>query len=154
MRERIGPAEDINLVPVMNLVTILIPFLLMSAQFVTAAVIDTTAPSSSKAPAEEEAKPEAPRLTIAITDLGYVLAGPGAVMPLIPLDPTGRHDTATLGTQLSQARDAFPDQRMVVLAPEPAISFEVLVATMDAAKGKPERPLFDDVVISGGAAEE
>ena len=32
----------LDLVPIMNLVTILIPFLLMSAQFVTLAVIDST----------------------------------------------------------------------------------------------------------------
>jgi biopolymer transport protein ExbD len=37
-------AEELDLVPIMNLVTILIPFLLMAAQFVSYAVIDSTLP--------------------------------------------------------------------------------------------------------------
>jgi biopolymer transport protein ExbD len=38
-------AEELDLVPIMNLVTILIPFLLMASSFVSLAVIDSTLPA-------------------------------------------------------------------------------------------------------------
>ena len=44
-RKRNEEAEELNLVPIMNLVTILIPFLLMAAQFISLAVIDSTLPA-------------------------------------------------------------------------------------------------------------
>ena len=42
MKRRTEPSQELNLVPIMNLVTILIPVLLMAAQFVSLAVIDST----------------------------------------------------------------------------------------------------------------
>ena len=51
--------QELNLTPIMNLVTILIPFLIMAAQFVNLAVIDSTLPAiGPPQPVEEE--PEKP----------------------------------------------------------------------------------------------
>ena len=38
---------ELDLVPIMNLVTILIPFLIMAAEFIQLAVIDSSAPPIS-----------------------------------------------------------------------------------------------------------
>ena len=45
VKRRTQETEELNLVPIMNLVTILIPFLIMAAQFVQLAVIDSTLPA-------------------------------------------------------------------------------------------------------------
>ena len=45
VKRRVMDAPELNLVPIMNLVTILIPFLIMAAQFVQLAVIDSTLPA-------------------------------------------------------------------------------------------------------------
>lgn len=71
MAKRKTNREDpLDLVPIMNLVTILIPFLLMSAQFVHLAVIDSTLPAIGP-PQEVEKDPddEPPlMLSVAITN--------------------------------------------------------------------------------------
>ncbi|MFK7927181.1 MAG: hypothetical protein AB8H79_03260, partial [Myxococcota bacterium] len=45
MNTRTPPVVDLNLIPIMNLVTLLIPFLLMSAQFVSYAIIESSLPA-------------------------------------------------------------------------------------------------------------
>jgi biopolymer transport protein ExbD len=75
-----------NLLPMMNLVSLLIPCLLISMVFVEIAVINVTAPaigSSSDADPEKKDKPDKPplNLTVTVTDKGYTLAGSGGVLP-------------------------------------------------------------------------
>jgi hypothetical protein len=74
--------NELNLVPIMNLVTILIPFLLMASSFVSLAVIDSTLPAIGKPPSEPQEEPdEKPlNLSVIITDAGYTVAGAEAVV--------------------------------------------------------------------------
>jgi biopolymer transport protein ExbD len=76
--------EEINLIPMMNLISLLIPCLLISMVFVEIATINVSAPAiGSDAAAEPpEDKPDKPplNLTITITDKGYTLAGSGGVI--------------------------------------------------------------------------
>ena len=53
-RVRAKEADELNLIPIMNLVTILIPFLLMAASFISLAVIDTTLPAIGDPTPQEE----------------------------------------------------------------------------------------------------
>lgn len=73
---RTAEEAPLDLVPIMNLVTILIPFLLMSAQFVTLAVIDSTLPAIGP-PQEVQEEPDEPplMLSIAVTDQGFTVLG-------------------------------------------------------------------------------
>lgn len=45
VKRRAMAEQELDLIPIMNLVTILIPFLIMAAQFVNLAVIDSTLPA-------------------------------------------------------------------------------------------------------------
>jgi len=77
---------DLDLTPIMNLVTILIPTLLMAAQFVHLAVIDSTLPAIG-APSTEQPDPnETPPLNLQlfITAGGLTLMGTGADEILFP----------------------------------------------------------------------
>ena len=67
--------KELNLVPIMNLVTILIPFLLLSQTSVQLAIIDSTmpaigAPSDANDPPDEEEEPPL-TLSVVITGKGF-----------------------------------------------------------------------------------
>ena len=78
------PDQELNLIPMMNLISLLIPCLLISMVFIEIATINVAAPAiGSDAAAEPpKDKPEKPplNLTITVTDKGYTVAGSGGVL--------------------------------------------------------------------------
>lgn len=175
MGKRAQDAEDLDLVPIMNLVTILIPFLLMASSFVSLAAIDSTLPAiGPPQETDEEPDPDKLNLSIAITDEGWTVLGADAVLgpqsgegeargPTVPCTKPGcptpdTYDSAELTRILGKIKDRWPDEENVILVPEADIPYEVLVVTMDTSRedpstkegGKP-RLLFPFVVIAGGA---
>ena len=165
-RERQGNMQDLDLVPIMNLVTILIPFLLLGAQFLRIAVIDTALPSPPAA-TTAAAPDDGLRLTVAITSEGYTVTGRDELLAggkAIPCDVVGcadgkAYDADGLTRLLSTLKGRWPDEKYVVLVPESEITYEVLVRTMDAARedregsiGRVRAVLFPAVVIAGAGA--
>ncbi len=172
-------AEELNLVPIMNLVTILIPFLLMASSFVTLAAIDSTLPAIGPPSEPSDDEPEETlNLSIAITDQGYTIMGSDAVLkgdqpdgqkgPTLPCKRSGcdtpdSYDTKGLTEMLSEIKDRWDDEENVILVPESQIAYETLILTMDAAREDPsktengengesrKKQLFPNVVIAGGA---
>jgi biopolymer transport protein ExbD len=161
---RIQKAEDLNLVPIMNLVTILIPFLIMAAQFVQLAVIDSTLPAIG-APTPSDEKPDKPplNLSLAITDRGVTVMGADAILhpegapevaegetrpPTIPCDSGGvctsveDYNWIKLTAKLNLIKDEYPDEEdaNVILVPDNHINYEVIVQTMDASRDDPTKP--------------
>jgi biopolymer transport protein ExbD len=165
MRARPKLDADLELMPVMNLVAILIPMLLMGVQVLNLAVIDTTLPAI--APPPDDAEPGL-RLTVAVTDQGLGLkSGAGQLPEAAQLDlPCRSHPCAVDGYDyqgltdaLARIKDDHPDERSLILLPEERVPYEVLVKVMDAARedraqpaadGSP-RSLFPQVVMAGGA---
>ncbi len=168
-RQPANRPEQLSLLPVMNLVSILIPMLLMSAQVVHLAVIDSTLPGIE----EESDEPVEPglKLSLLITDQGITVAGSEALLPnsegegpTLPCsgDPCAgpeSYDYYALTELLGQVKDEHPDEATVILVPESRVPYEVIVGVMDAAREDPEtigpdgtpRPLFPNVVVAGGA---
>ena len=77
-----------NLVPVMNLVMLLIPFLLMASAFFEVAIINVSAPKVASGPSpDDQPKDDKPKLnlTVVISDAGFKICayggclGPGGV---------------------------------------------------------------------------
>ncbi|MEN0062921.1 MAG: biopolymer transporter ExbD [Myxococcota bacterium] len=165
-------AEDLDLVPIMNLVTILIPFLLMASSFVSLAVINSTLPAIGQEQEVEEDTDEPPlSLKVAVTDEGFVVQGNDELLKgdgetkgvVIDCKQTGcpgaeAYDVAELRELLIKVKDVNEDEENVILVPESTIPYEVLVMTMDATREDPEtkgdgglpRQLFPGVVIAGG----
>ena len=157
------PEQELNIIPMMNLVIILIPALLLSSSFVQIAVINVSAPQIGSGVAEEKPEDEAEKeklnLTVAVTDRGFTVAGSGAVLggadgeeggPTVPKKPDGEYDYEGLANKLAEIKDAFPDETKIILNAEPEITYEVVVATMDATRELDGRLLFPDVVLSAG----
>lgn len=157
---------DLNLIPIMNLVLMLIPAILITAAFVTITVVNVSAPQiGGGAPPENPETPEKPplNLTIVLTDQGFTIAGSGGVLgqeqadpdaqkgPTIPKTANGDYDWPALTKKLVEIKDAFPEETRVIINAEPDIVFESLVGTMDAARETTDhRLLFPDVVLSAG----
>lgn len=195
---------DVDLTPMMNLISILIPVLLVSAVFVEMSVLNVSAPAIGSAADASNAdkKDDKPplNLTVTITDQGYTLAASGGVLgneqaaagtdgkgPTIPVIQAkvkcGRYaatwppprsknrsqppcqgdveqtfwvyDHATLTKKLAEIKDAFPDERRIIIAAEPEIDYETITDTMDASREMKDaagehRTLFDEVVLSPG----
>lgn len=172
--KRTAQAEELDLVPIMNLVTILIPFLLMASSFVSLAVIDSTLPAIGEPQPQDEEEKEEDKLTlsVAITDGGYTILGAGGVLgnpdegeeagPTVPCTKPGcptpdSYDIKELTRLLNQIKDRYEKEENVILLPDSHIPYEILVLTMDATREDPDtkvdgksRLLFPYVVIAGG----
>lgn len=170
--KRIGDMANLDLVPIMNLVTILIPFLLMSAQFVELAVIDTTLPAIAPEPVTAEPLDEDKlMLSVLVTGNGFTITGADKVLdpndeangPKVACIEAGcrtaeSYDYRGLTERLTKVKDRWPNEENVILVPDGSIPYEVIVHTMDATRddqqdrdgdNKP-RLLFPNVVLAGG----
>ena len=146
------PKEDPepNLTPVMNLMVVLIPLLLTSAQFIKLGMIEINLPpaasgarvAQAQMPKETEKKLN---LTVTITDEGFYLASSMAVAlgesgkgPTIPKKPNGEYDFQQLNELLykikKQAAGVFRDSDQIIIVAEPDIDYQTVVFTMDAAR--------------------
>ena len=83
-------AGDLNLLPIMNLICLLIPFLLLAAQFVKVGVIMVETPHRSRVPGKPPPK-QPLNLALIITDQGFYLKSKNG-----PECPAGMNQDAKL----------------------------------------------------------
>jgi len=139
-----------NITPMMNLMVVLIPLLLTSAEFVKLGVIELNLPPAAvgpegkilaKLPQEERKKLD---LAVTITDKGFFISSSLAVLsgvkkgePSVPL-VNGKYNFKMLSAELyeikKKAGNKFPDTNKIILMAEPDISYQTVVSTMDAAR--------------------
>ena len=101
VQDKIGPP---NLVPIMNLVTILIPFLLLTVQFVHLAVIDSSLPAIGAPKATQDQIDDKPplMLTVAIAEKGFIVGGNAQILS------SGSEEEAGQITDVAQATEREP----------------------------------------------
>ncbi len=155
-----------DLVPIMNLVTILIPFLLLSVTFVHLATVDSTLPAVGVAPPD----PDALGLRVVITDRGFTVRGnskllgdetevvDGEAVPTIGRAEDGSYRFGELQDLMVKLKAAHPTADSVALFPEDAVDYETVVGTMDAtrdwqAPGAPTREQLFPRVVLGSLTE-
>lgn len=159
-----------NITPMMNLMVVLIPLLLTSAEFVRLSVIELNLPPSAIGP-EGKMLSELPQeerrnldLTVTITDKGFfissslaVLAGEKESEPTIPL-MNEEYDFQKLSMKLykikKKAMGRFPDSEHIIIMAEPEIDYQTVISTMDAARSvkleSENKVLFPEVSLSAG----
>jgi len=154
---------EINLIPLMNMICILIPFMIMAAVFVQLSIIDTSLPTAV-APGEkvEEDPAKKPKLTltVAMSKEGFSIAGYGGVLNIasdqenaakdkeqppfiIPKKIVGKNpdgtdilefDYASLQENLIKVKDKYPDQYSIILLPESHVVYQEIIDAMDTAR--------------------
>lgn len=144
------PTGDLNLMPVMNLFLILVPFLLVTATFVELAVLDISLPemqANSRQAQQQQQAPERKPVVLnllAIRENGIELKSPTFTFGLIPRQADG-YDYNLLKSYLTQVKQKFPDAVDVVIAPEDNIRYQVVIDVMDRCR----EAGFPNVSISG-----
>src|SRR5262245_52031708 len=113
MRDHVEEAEEeateLNLVPYMDIVTNIIIFPLASVvNQVALGNINVSSPTIQQGggASTEEPPPEKPplNLTITVGASGYLVAGSGNVLPVIPKLPNGQYDYKSLTTKLREIK--------------------------------------------------
>jgi biopolymer transport protein ExbD len=178
---------ELNIIPYLDIVVNVIMFMLATATFAASmADINISSPGAStpgvSASNPDEEHKDDLALTVSISDKGFTIAASGAVLfqgysfdkagnlnqtgnvlPTIPKDAKGDFDYATLSKKMLEIKTlpiALNETKVIVNANE-NILYEVLVATLDACRGKlkydPTAPAkevgyegFSDVMLSAG----
>jgi biopolymer transport protein ExbD len=151
---------EIDMVPVMNMFLVLIPFLLISSSFLNLKAINTSIPVRSQSSAEltEEQSEVKLRLMVTLSEDAISVKPMSDELSVAELEKLD-FDLAieesdalftNLTAKLSLLKKKYPNSDTMVLSPEDSVPYSSMVRVMDAARGvNPEEPLFAKVVISG-----
>lgn len=169
--------KELNVLPVMNLMVTLIPFLLLGAAFYKIAVIPATLPSHDPSAEADQKPPSDEIITLNLIielDRIELTASSATVSPeqldtlktTLPLKG-GQLDAAQLTEAVARFKGGYPKSDTVLVLPAPQIPYQLLVAVLDAtreriSKSGAKQPLFPVSVFSerieevpdAGAAEE
>ncbi len=143
-----GHAEEteLNLTAVMNIFLILIPFMLLTAVFVRIAVMELSLPSLDKP--GQTATAEKPKSTVLnilkISETGFELNSPD--LKLDKLEKSNNDfNWQGLTTQLNTIKEKYPDSEDILISPEDAILYHIIIQVMDRCRESG----FPNISISG-----
>jgi biopolymer transport protein ExbD len=159
VRRRQEMDDEINMVPIMNMFMVLIPFLLMSASFFHIKAINTSVPVL----AEDSDDAAAAEKQIAVT-IVVKLKVDGIQASALSKD-LSEGDLAALDGEftfnaeseaaytafsehLKKVKDRYPKSDTLILIPEDDILYDTIIQTMDVARKMDENTLFPNVVLS------
>jgi biopolymer transport protein ExbD len=163
LRKRKPRAEadvEVDMVPIMNMFLVLVPFLLMSASFLHIKAINTSVPvlgsASSEHPVEKEVK------AIVVVELKKAALSlslnADALKPEEALgwsreflkkgdDP---FPFPMLAKYLEEIKSVYPASDTLIIVPHDDVLYDTIIETMDVARYRQaETKLFPNVVISG-----
>ena len=173
-------AGELNLLPIMNLICLLIPFLLMAAQFIKIGVILVETPRLSRVrSSKDKKKKQALNLSLVMTDKGfYIKSRFGSECPegvaedakLCFPKREGKYTDKVLkdlqhhmwylyaSKYKSDEFYSSPDERhSITLIPEPTVKYEDIVRTLDSIReipGDARNPPVKHAIPSGGCSME
>jgi biopolymer transport protein ExbD len=131
------PITLMNLIPFMNLMSALIPFLLATAAFTSIAVIDINLPPSATPGKKKEDKPKKKEedlvLTVLISDQGFTVGARGGFLPTVKKEG-GKYSYEKLAEQLTKVKESFQDREEIIITSEPDIVYEVIIKVMDQCR--------------------
>lgn len=143
---------EINIVPVIDLMSVLIVFLLITAVWNQISMIQLATSVYGKKSNDQEVSEQTLEqdnipLRLDILKNGYVLFIQNDRTPISMIGD--QYDTDTLAEELRKVKEAFPDKRDIVIAVDDDIDYGSLVKGMDIAIS--ER--FPQVSIATGGVE-
>ena len=144
MRRERKPAE-LLLVPMIDIFTVLVTFLLMTAVFSRIAIMQIDLPSSAAA------KPSEPkfRLEIIVRQDGFELSDSKQTLGTIP-KVNGAYDLNALSERVLAVKREHPTSEDASVLSEPKVPYDELVQVMDAVRSA-ELPATDELVAGQAA---
>jgi biopolymer transport protein ExbD len=122
---------EINLVSMIDMMTILVFFLLVHGGFIRLAVLQLNLPSAQS---EARAEPPAFQLEIIVREAAIEI-GDRATGLLSRIEKTeAGYDFAALTERLSRLKEQFPEKDDATVLVEPEVPYDVAVAVMDRVR--------------------
>ena len=160
-RRRINDEDtDVNMIPIMNIFLVIIPFLLTSVSFFHIKAINTSVPVMADS-AESDVKPENDiKVTVIVELKSNALKLSATAEELEPdvlnqfeqtykSDGAGAYPLSELNQYLQSIKDTYPASNTMILIPDGEIIYDTIIQAMDAARKFDDDPLFPNVVLSG-----
>lgn len=150
--------NDINIVPMLDIFTILLFFLIFTAVFSKTHIVELDLPAKSSDPLK---LPEGLQLEIVVRKNELIVQdrNTGPLMPLPAID--GHYDFDGLSHYLVRVKAQVPTLRNATVLPEPDVAYETIVSTMDAVRafdglqdGVPSKGELFPVIALGDAPVE
>ncbi len=149
-----------DMVPIMNMFLVLVPFLLMSASFLHIKAINTSVPVLAAAVKQKPADPSLKTTVILELSKTAITLSLNADT-LKPKDASRWHrrfpkkadntfPLEMLAAHLERVKTAYPASDTLIIVPHGDVLYDTIIQTMDVARyGEAEKKLFPNVVISG-----
>ena len=152
--------DEINMVPIMNMFMVLIPFLLMSASFFHIKAINTSVPVLAEGSSEDAAEKQIiVTVVVKLKNDGIkttALSSDLSEKELADLEgdfifeATADSETAyaAFSEYLKKVKGLYPKSDTLILIPEDDILYDTIIQTMDVARKTDQDALFPNVVLS------
>ncbi|HTG81946.1 MAG TPA: biopolymer transporter ExbD [Geobacteraceae bacterium] len=134
--------ELLNLTPMMDVFTVLVVFLLITAVFTSITIMDLSVPTSAGGAAA--VKPNF-AIEVIVRKAGLEIANGKAVEATIP-KKDGTYDLKTLSELLLALKAKYPEKEDATVLMEPRIEYDYLVQVMDTVRGA-QTPIFPKISI-------
>jgi biopolymer transport protein ExbD len=126
---RVRKPAELMLVPMIDIFTVLVTFLLMTAVFSRIAIVELDLPSSAGGPVTEPKF----RLEVIVRDAGFELSNGKEVIAAVP-KVDGGYDLKTLSELAQALKQDHPESDDASVLLEPAIPYDDLIQAMDAIR--------------------
>jgi len=134
--------ELLNLTPMMDVFTVLVVFLLITAVFTSVTIMDLSVPTSAGGAAAN--RPNF-AIEVIVRKSGLEIANGKAVEAAIP-KKDDKYDLGKLAELLLALKAKYPDKEDATVLMEPKVEYDHLVQVMDAVRGA-QTPLFPKISI-------
>ncbi len=160
IRSRSEEEPELNMIPIMNMFMVLIPFLLMSASFFHIKAINTSVPvHQDTSSVASEDKPKTEKITVvleikaneirisALSDTPNDLQL-SAMETVLPRPGGGEISVAAVAGHLKTLKTRYPASDTMILIPDAEVSYREIIRAMDCARRYESQELFPNVVLS------
>lgn len=141
-QQAVDEPQDLNIIPVMNLFMVLIPFLLMGAAFLHIGVIPTSTPRHNPAESDVPKTPTTVSANLRITADALSLTFSSTSMTPEELEAIsaewpkedGKYDVEALKAHLIDIKEKYPKSTTITILPHDELGYQELVGVLDATR--------------------
>ena len=144
---RVHKPSELLLVPMIDIFTVLVTFLLMTAVFSRITILELELPSAAGGPAVAE--PEF-RLEVILRKEGFELTNGTSIIAAVP-KVGGDYDLKALSELAQSLKLDHPDVDDASILLEPKIEYDDLIQVMDAIRSAEKRAVAGDGTLTAGS---
>lgn len=145
-----GAGGELNLVPIMSMLVILIPVLLVAFTFVEIKIESATAPRMALPGDNAKAPVRVPTVYVGAGGAVQVRGFEGELYASLDPATEGLVDAEELATTMEGLQKQSPTSNKVRIAAAPSVPWHVMARCLDATRGAPDgaqQGRFEDVVL-------